>query len=65
MGHSTNKSIKFSKEELELIERAVQHYNKFVKMGNTDQSKLIRVASLDMARKILSSQKITIKFEEK
>jgi len=60
MGHSTNKSIKFSKEELELIEKAVLHHNKLIVIAETDASKLIRAGALNLAKEILRSSEIKI-----
>jgi len=56
--------IKFSTEELKLIERAIEHHNKFLRLSETNRSKLIREGSLVLAKKILASKKIVVTFEK-
>ncbi len=57
-------NTKFSEEEIKQIGKAVEHYNKFVKIGKTNRSELMRTSILDLSEKILASKKITMRFED-
>ena len=58
------KQVRFSKEELEKIEKAVEKYNNEDQFGRVTTSDIIRKGAKDFSKKIMLTKKIVISFEE-
>ena len=64
MKKNNSKAVRFTKEELEKIEKAVLKFNNENQFGRITSSDIIRKGSLDFSKKIMLSKKVRMVFEK-